>query len=1050
MGNITNGTGALVRTNINNTLMGYDESFYLDLQYYYARNVKQILTFDSVGDMGVTYTGGTYNTTYYKTGDASRGFTNLAGPRTLEASWSSNINLAVFQDRGSSLPEDYISFVVYIGGTLPSSLVIGFSTSQGDYAIKNFEKTITSGFAAGYSFIHVAKTDFTKTGTGFDWDALAYLKLQYTGGDATTDVYFDNMQLIRKDPGSAMPNPFQKKSSTTWTATLAVNSGKWFVGKENGVLICKDINPQDDTKVLLGNTPLNDFQLICELQCLTDSYLFGPSWYVDANNYFKVSIDNNQLTLAYNVNGTPGTVTTTMTVAKNDAVSLKVIKNGSSVFLAATKNTDLNNLYFLKADVNLTEGGYAGLCSKADKYCQLNNYAVTRLEYAACAGDGADDFWKGQLTNKQANVRLFGAKGDGVTDDTVAIQNGINYLSALGGGTLVFPSGRYRVTSQITLYGNIMIDGCNSTIYADPPSYLTRLFYASGGTIVSKSLTADGTIGSFTVSVSDTNSLAAGDYVIIRDTSISGYHVKEFLCIESVTANNVTFTSALTYNYAIASSASIQKITPIKNLVIRNLIIEHSSTADITNTGLFYYLMNAKFENIQVINVRGVTQSSSVTGFSFESGLNIEIKSCYFTKNSSNYAGISASGISNLIVKDNKLAGFKFGLVIVGVSQAIVSGNQVKGCSGNLNGIALAGCMHSIVEGNTVSGGYSEGLRINSGGRTTIKNNSIVGVVDYAIRISNAYVDEAYQCGQIVEGNIIEKGSVGIYISNGTTKSIIKGNHLKDVATQAIYIDIGAVNSAIIGNTIVNPGTDGIYINAPGCMINSNIILNAGVVPINSAVNDVIISNNFIDNWSGTSGGCRYRPGNSVMGNVFINNDTTKYSLYCGADPLPNDGTALIGNISPASSYESGSLSRLDVHSVNLGNVLWNVGQKLLHCNGSPTTGTFGVGDKVFYRIPSANNYIGEVCTVAGTKGTLNGGSTTGSITSGSSTLIVNNATGLVVGCYITIAGVTGKKRVTAISGTTVTVDSNANATVSNAAVAFSAPTMKGFGMIQA
>ena len=47
------------------------------------------------------------------------------------------------------------------------------------------------------------------------------------------------------------------------------------------------------------------------------------------------------------------------------------------------------------------------------------------------------------------NVKDFGAKGDGVTDDTEAIQKAITQLS--GGGVLFFPAGKYLITEDINI-----------------------------------------------------------------------------------------------------------------------------------------------------------------------------------------------------------------------------------------------------------------------------------------------------------------------------------------------------------------------------------------------------------------------------------------------------------------------------------------------------------------------------------------------------------------------------------------------------------------------
>lgn len=60
--------------------------------------------------------------------------------------------------------------------------------------------------------------------------------------------------------------------------------------------------------------------------------------------------------------------------------------------------------------------------------------------------------------------------------------------------------------------------------------------------------------------------------------------------------------------------------------------------------------------------------------------------------------------------------------------------------------------------------------------------------------------------------------------------------------------------------------------------------------------------------------------------------------------------------------------------------------------------------------------------------------------------LTVNSAAGIQKGFRLTVAGVSGVMKVISVSGTSITLDINASATVTNAVVAYSAPVFASYG----
>jgi hypothetical protein len=59
------------------------------------------------------------------------------------------------------------------------------------------------------------------------------------------------------------------------------------------------------------------------------------------------------------------------------------------------------------------------------------------------------------------NVRDFGARGDGKTDDTIAIQSALAFLGTRNGGTLQFPEGEYLVGGTPGYKGIVVPTGVN-------------------------------------------------------------------------------------------------------------------------------------------------------------------------------------------------------------------------------------------------------------------------------------------------------------------------------------------------------------------------------------------------------------------------------------------------------------------------------------------------------------------------------------------------------------------------------------------------------------
>ena len=122
---------------------------------------------------------------------------------------------------------------------------------------------------------------------------------------------------------------------------------------------------------------------------------------------------------------------------------------------------------------------------------KLNDGAVTTakiapnvaLNNATVTADGSTE--SRQLSDRFAdtvNVKDFGAVGDGVTNDTAAIQSAIDYAGTQGGSTVYVPAGDYLIFSELLLAeSNVSLagDGHDCNLFAQSTKG-TRLIWGGG------------------------------------------------------------------------------------------------------------------------------------------------------------------------------------------------------------------------------------------------------------------------------------------------------------------------------------------------------------------------------------------------------------------------------------------------------------------------------------------------------------------------------------------------------------------------------------------
>ena len=199
------------------------------------------------------------------------------------------------------------------------------------------------------------------------------------------------------------------------------------------------------------------------------------------------------------------------------------------------------------------------------------------------------------------NVKDFGAVGDGVTDDTTAIQAALN----TGAKAIVGSGLTYRITDTLQITsGDITLSDFNFigpltgpiSTAASNPTFLE--FKGSQGSDVA--LTADASKGDNQVTISSVSGLSVDQWVrlqsdeVLWDSTNTG---GELAKIKDISGSTLTFYDAVYLNYTTANNSSIASLTMCENIVVRNCSISGDASTSRQQGLLFDYCANVVVEN---------------------------------------------------------------------------------------------------------------------------------------------------------------------------------------------------------------------------------------------------------------------------------------------------------------------------------------------------------------------------------------------------------------------------------------------------------------------